>query len=167
MGRARVQRSHRRRSTAVAARRTDRGASLVELALVAPAMILIVMGTLDLARGYRMQIQLENAAGQGAAYARISPNDVDCAGNDDVVGAVTKEDPELVSLVDFSVVVLTENGSGDLVVPVTGCGGTTVTAGDRVRVVVTATFDLVTPAVESVVGESNSLTGSSEVVVQT
>ncbi|WP_436794008.1 TadE/TadG family type IV pilus assembly protein [Actinospongicola halichondriae] len=159
-------RTQRRRRRVASARRADRGASLVELALLAPAMMLIVMGTLDLSRGYRMQIQLENGAGQGAAYARISPNDVDCAGNDDIVGAVTNEDPELASLTDFSVVVLTENGSGDLVVPVTGCGGTTVSAGDRVRVDVSATFDVVTPLVERVVGESISLTGSNEVVVQ-
>ncbi len=130
-------------------------------------MILLVMGTLDLARGYRMQIQLENAAGQGAAYARISPNDVDCAGTDDILGAVTNEDAEIASLLDFTVVVMTENISGDLVVPVTGCGGNTVSSGDRVRVDVTATFDIITPMVESAVGDSLSFTGSSEVVVQT
>ena len=138
----------------------------MELALIAPAMILIVMGTLDLARGYRVQIQLENAAGEGAAFARITPNDVDCPGTEDIVGSVNDEDTELSTLADFRVEVWTENLSGDLVVPVTGCDGTTVSAGDRVRVDVIATFDVVTPMVERVVGSEIELVGSNEVVVQ-
>ena len=145
---------------------SERGASLVELALIAPAMVLIVMGTIDLARGYRMQIQLENAAGEGAAFARISPNDVDCAGNEDIVGSVTDENPEASSFADFRVEVWTENLSGDLVVPVAGCGGTTVEAGDRVRVDVLATFDVMTPMVERATGAEIELVGSNEVVVQ-
>jgi hypothetical protein len=147
-------------------RGSDRGASLVELALIAPVMILIVMGTVDLARGYRMQIQLENAAGEGAAFARITPNDFDCAGTEDIVGSVSDEDLELSSLADFRVEVWTENVSGELVVPVTGCDGTTVRAGDRVRVDVIATFDVMTPMVERVVGSEIELVGSNEVVVQ-
>ena len=144
----------------------ERGASLVELALIAPAMVLLVMGTVDLARGYRMQIQLENAAGEGAAFARITPNDVDCPGNEDIVGNVTDEDFEVSSLQDFRVEVWTENNSGDLVVPVTGCDGTTVKAGDRVRVDVIATFAVMTPLVERVTGAEIELVGSNEVVVQ-
>lgn len=138
----------------------------MEFALLAPAMILIVMGTLDLARGYRVQVQVENAAGEGATFARITPNDVDCPGNEDIVGSVLDEDAELSSLADFRVEVWTENLSGDLVVPVTGCDGTTVKAGDRVRVDVIATFDVVTPLVERVVGSEIELVGSNEVVVQ-
>jgi len=129
-------------------------------------MVLLVMGTVDLARGYRMQIQLENAAGEGAAFARITPNDVDCAGNEDIVGNVTDEDFEVSSLQDFRVEVWTENNAGDLVVPVTGCDGTTVKAGDRVRVDVIATFAVMTPMFERVTGAEIELVGSNEVVVQ-
>ena len=128
-------------------------------------MVLLVMGTIDLARGYRMQIQLENAAGEGAAFARITPNDVNCTG-DDITDAVLGEDPELASLDGFVIEVYGENSSGDVVVPITGCGGSTASAGERVRVDVIATFDVFTPFVEDVVGESIELTGSAEIEVQ-
>ncbi len=144
----------------------DRGASIVELAILAPVLILIVMGTLDLARGYRMQIQLESAAGEGAAFARIYPDEFDCPGDEDIVGVVLEADPDLASLQDFRVVVMTENVDGDLLVPVTGCRTMDVEDGSRIRVDVIATFDVATPMVERVTGETIEITGSTEVVVQ-
>lgn len=139
---------------------------MVELALIAPVMALLVMGTLDLARSYRMQIQLENAAGQGAAFARITPNDEDCTGTEDIRGAVLDEDPDLASLPNFDVEVWTVDAAGELDTEIVGCDAGTAVSGDRVRVIVTADFDVLTPMVEDIVGETMVITGSNEVVVQ-
>ncbi len=144
----------------------DRGASILELALITPVMALIVMGVLDLARGYQMQIALTNAAREGASFAQIAPNDVSCAGDDDITDRVLAENSEVAGFTDLTITVLAEDASGDLTVPVTGCGGGIASSGERVRVEVAATFDVITPMVERVVGSSISLRGTSEVEVQ-
>lgn len=144
----------------------DRGASILELALITPVMALIVMGVLDLARGYQMQIALTNAAREGAAFAQIAPNDVSCGGGDDITARVLAENADVAGFTDLTVEVFAEDASGDLTVPVTGCGGDAASSGERVRVEVAATFDVITPMVERVVGSTISLRGTSEVEVQ-
>ncbi len=129
-------------------------------------MVLITLGVLDLSRGYRMQIRLDSAAREGAVLAQIYPSDVDCPTRNDIKDRVRAEDPSLLSLKDFRIEVFTENASGDVVVPVTGCGTGTAQSGDRVRVEVVATFDVITPVVERIVGSTIELTGSSEIEVQ-
>lgn len=131
-----------------------------------PVMVLLVMGVIDLARGYQLQIQLENAASEGASFAHRFPNDVSCEGVDDIVGRVKGEDPGVDATPDFEVTVLTENGVGDVVSPITGCGDAAVGSGQRVRVEVSATFDVLTPMVERVVGSEISMTGAGEVEVR-
>lgn len=146
--------------------RDDRGASLVELAFVAPVMALIVMGVVDLTRAYRMQIRLENAAREGAAYAVIDPNRYKCTdGGGDVYGRVISEDPEIESLPGFTVEVWTDtDGTEDMAVKLDSCGGTEGDSGDRIRVDVKATFDVLTPMLEELVGDTIEVTGSAMVV---
>ncbi len=144
----------------------ERGASILELALIAPVMILIVMGVLDLARGYQMQIRMENAAREGAAYAQLYPSRVDCADGEDVLSRVSGEEAGVDSSPDFRVQVLSEDADGDLTVPVTGCDGTPASPGERIEVRVSATFDVMTPMVERVVGDSIDISGSAEIEVQ-
>ena len=148
-------------------RNDDRGASLVELALIAPVMALIVMGVLDLSRAYRMQIRLENAAREGAAYAEKDPNRVGCAGTDDIPGRVISEDPSIASLPSFGVTVWTDTeGYRDFAVKITGCGGSLGDPDDRIRVDVKAKFDVITPMVERIVGNTIDVTGSAIVEAQ-
>ncbi len=144
----------------------DRGSSILELALVAPVMILIVMGVLDLARGYQMQIRMENAAREGAAYAQLYPSRVECADGEDVVSRVTGEEAGVDSSPDFRVQVVTEDADGNLTVPVTGCDSDPAVAGERIKVTVSATFDILTPMVERVVGDAIAISGSAEIAVQ-
>ncbi len=144
----------------------ERGASILELALVAPVMILIVMGVLDLARGYQMQIRLENAAREGAAYAQLYPSRVECADGEDVVSRVTGEEEGVDSSPDFRVQVFSEDADGNLTVPVTGCDSDPAAAGSRIKVTASATFDVLTPMVERVVGDSIAISGSAEIEVQ-
>lgn len=144
----------------------DRGASILELALITPVMALIVMGVLDLARGYQMQIALTNAAREGAAFAQIAPNDVSCAAEDDVSDRVRAENADVAGFTDLTITVLAEDASGGLTVPVTGCSGGVASSGERVRVEVAATFNVITPMVERIVGSTITLRGTSEVEVQ-
>lgn len=146
--------------------RGERGAAIIELAALAPVMVLVVMGVLDLARAYRMQIQLENAAREGAAFAQIYPNDVACSTRDDITERVHSEETGVASLPSFEIRVLAEDAGGDLVVPVTGCGGTTAEGGERLLVEVSARFDVLTPMVEQATGGDIVLTGAAEVQVQ-
>ena len=147
------------------ATRRERGASLMELALIAPLMVLIVMGVLDLGRAYRMQIRLESAAREGSAYAVLYPGDVTCTTRPGISGRVRGEDG-VGSLPDFAMTVLRENAGGDVVVPYTGCGVTGFERGDRIRVETVATMAITTPLVARVVGSSIRLSGSAEVEVQ-
>lgn len=144
----------------------DRGASILELALITPLLAVIVMGVVDLTRAHQLQIRLENAAREGAAFAQLHPNDVRCPSADDVEGRAAAEDDAIATVPGFTVTVLGEDWSGDVIVPVSGCGDATAQSGERVRVEVSADFELVTPLISNLLGSSIELTGSAEVEVQ-
>ena len=48
--------------------RNGRGQSLVEFALIAPILLLLIMGTLDLGRVFYVKIALQSAAREGAYF---------------------------------------------------------------------------------------------------
>lgn len=147
-------------------RRQEGGASIVELALIAPVMVLLVFGVLDLSRAYRMQIRLEGAASAGAAYAQVQPNRVDCGStSDDITSRVLAEDEGIASMPGQVTRVFAEDASGVLV-PVTGCDDAEGTAGRHQRVEATARFEVLTPVVDRVVGKAIDITGSADVEVQ-
>lgn len=153
-------------------RRREDGAALVELAFIIPIVALLVLGTIDIARAYRLNIRLEGAAREGAAFLQIYPNDVTCSGVD-VRDRVAREDPDLPTDAGYDVTVHHRNGSGgfdeyDLSDDLCQSEGSTpvVSSGDRVRVDVSATFDVLTPMISYLVGDSIGLTGSAEVVAQ-
>lgn len=54
-------------------RRRSRGAAAVELALVAPLLLLIVGGVVDLGLAIALRAQMEEAAQEGAAVAARNP----------------------------------------------------------------------------------------------
>ncbi len=58
-----------------AAPASERGQSLTELALLLPMLLLLVLGTLDLARIYEVYVSIQNAAREGARYASAKPTD--------------------------------------------------------------------------------------------
>lgn len=53
--------------------RTERGASAVEFAIVLPVLFLILAGIVDFGRAYQAQVQLTNAAREGARAAVVLP----------------------------------------------------------------------------------------------
>lgn len=155
------------------ARRGSRGAAVLELALITPVVALLVMGVLDLSRGYHLQIRLENAAREGAALAQVRPGDVGCDSTRDIRDRVLAEDGDLADVPGFDVVVLTTDDAGGFTVEVTGCTaedgdgiGSPPAPGARVRVEARAEYHVSTPMVAQAVGSVLHLTGSTEVEVQ-
>jgi Flp pilus assembly protein TadG len=69
------------------------GAALVEFALVAPVMLLLLLGTIDLGRGYYMGLEMANAAHAGAEYGSQNPSNT--AG---ITAAAKQSAPNLSSL---------------------------------------------------------------------
>ncbi len=147
-----------------AARRGQRGAAIVELALALPLLALLVMGVVDLGRAYRLKTRLANAAREGAAYAQYFPSQVDntgtaCADPANVVFIARNEagGPE-----PYAVAVARASDG----VPITGCNRTTVAPGTPVRVSTSAPFTVLTPLVADLVGETLTLRASVQIVVQ-
>jgi Flp pilus assembly protein TadG len=56
-------------------KRRERGQSLVEVALVLPVLLIILAGVLDLGRMYFSYVAITDAAGEGATYAAMHPDD--------------------------------------------------------------------------------------------
>lgn len=52
-------------------RRCERGASAVEFALIVPVLLLLIGGIIDFGRAYYQEIQLSNAARDGARLASL------------------------------------------------------------------------------------------------
>ena len=53
------------------AHRRDRGAAAVEMALILPVLLFVLMGLIDFGRAYNAQIQLSQAAREGARFAAL------------------------------------------------------------------------------------------------
>jgi Flp pilus assembly protein TadG len=54
-------------------RKTRRGQSLVEFALILPVLLLIMFGVVDLGRAFYISVVLSNVAREGARYAALNP----------------------------------------------------------------------------------------------
>jgi len=153
-------------------RRSQRGAALLEFALVVPLLAVIVFGTVDLGRVSRLNTRLENAAREGAGIAQFDPFRVNpgCHDHANVTDRVKDEDTGLASIAGFAVHVYKRDTSTGALVPnggISGCDaaapGVTIVPGDRVVVQVESSFDALTPFV----GRGHmTITGTHEVVVQ-
>ena len=88
---------------------SGRGQALVELALTAPVLIILVLGAIDFGRVYFSQVAVTNAAQNGAAYASQSATSAaDTAG---IKAAATADTSNLLntSATNPEVTVLTGN----------------------------------------------------------
>lgn len=99
--------------------RREAGAALVEAAIVFPFLVLLVFGTIDIARGFFDAAKVQEAAEEGAYYVSLHPNDP--------AGAAARAE-ETVSSPSF-------NGAVVITCPST----------DQVSVTVSYTMDLFTP----------------------
>lgn len=149
-------------------RRRDGGAALVEFALILPLIALLVFGTIDIARAYRLSVRLEAAAREGAAFSQIYPNRVVCPpATTDVRDRVDREDPDLSSHAGYDVKAYYYNTTTMAFVQNTDCESSDpASSGDRIRVEVEGDFDVITPLLNVIVGDPISMTGTAEVVAQ-
>lgn len=81
-----------------AALRDDRGVSAVEFALIAPILILILVGILDLGRAVNAYVTVGNAAREGSHYLALHPTAAPSAIASAVRQRVVPLDPAQVSV---------------------------------------------------------------------
>lgn len=83
-------------------RKSERGQSLLEFALVLPVLLIVLAGVLDLGRLYFAYVAVTDAAGEGAAYAAIHPDDTDeiIARAQDATGGMVEIDEDMVTIED-------------------------------------------------------------------
>ena len=84
-------------------RRGERGSSLVEFAIVAPVLVLMVLGTVDMADAYNAYIGLSNAAREGARLAGRG----NVFGPDQILQVVTQHSPHIDLTLSGSVLLTT------------------------------------------------------------
>ena len=72
--------------------RGDRGAAAVEFALILPVFLLLVLGMIEFARAYNVQISVTNAAREGARVMAIH-DDVGLAQDSAIAAAVSLSPP--------------------------------------------------------------------------
>ena len=143
----------------------DRGAAMVEFALLLPFLSLVVFGVIDVGRAYSTQNRLTNMAREGGAYAQFFPARVVSASSSDAcaVQSITSrargEDPGLTGVT----IRVTDVTKG---IAITGCGTATVAPGDVIRVSATTPFQPLTPYTAAAIGRSPTLTESIDVVAQ-
>ena len=115
----------------------QKGAALVEAAVTLPFVILLVLGTIDLARAYFDAAKVQEAAQEGAIYASFNPTPAT-----EVVTRTT----ETITNLGFD--------SADITVTVS-CDPL---ATDQVTVTVGYTFNLITPIISNIFGPDIDLT---------
>jgi len=139
-------------------RRSSRGQSLVELALIAPVFLILLLTAIDLGRLMYSQITITNAAKEGALVASQGGTWQSGAGCSDtntvMCGALTEAEGGFV-VVDQTAVNLSP-AVCDKDAPYPAGGPPTVT------VEVTAPFRLVTPIIASIVGNNIILHASAD-----
>ena len=86
---------------------TERGQSMIELALVITILMILLAGTIDLGRAMFVWLAMRDAAQEGAAYGSINPTD-DGGINQRVLDNLDQVVP------DISVITIQTSNDGDL-----------------------------------------------------
>jgi Flp pilus assembly protein TadG len=134
----------RRRST-----RSERGQSMVEMALMMVILLTILSGVLDLGRAFFVFIAIQNSAGEGALYAAMNPtcahrtdaglNGVSCADPNNVDYRARHESSDgLVDSNQMIISVLYSNGTNTY-------SAANITEGNPIAVTVSYEFQMLGP----------------------
>jgi hypothetical protein len=139
----------------------DQGASLVEFALIAPLLFLLIFGMIEFGRVVATFNSVNTAAREGARYGTALgegtlsavPRYLDCDGIRDAA----RSRVPMLSLSDADIVIEYDNGPGQT--PYAGCQAPlppptdgTVASGDRVVVVATQEFESPIPIISNFMG---------------
>ena len=118
-------------------RETQRGQSLVELALVLPVLVILLLGLVDLGRLFYAYTGITGAAAEGAAYGAARARWLDLDLEAEVRKRTVEASDGLVQIGDDAVDVAPA--------PITP-------STDRITVTVTYDYELITPLVRNMVG---------------
>ncbi len=138
---------------------SERGQSLVEIALSLPLLLLLLSGLLDLGRVYFVYVALEDGAGEGALYLSINP---ECRDINDGVACTAPNNADFRArnagglAVDWT--------TADIIVDRTDPYG----VGDPVKVTIEYPFKLLTPIIPRLLGvEEITLTVEASQIIVT
>jgi Flp pilus assembly protein TadG len=143
--------------------RGDGGSALAEFALTLPILAVIVLGTIDVGRAFSMKNRLTNMAREGAFYAQYHPFDVTGCAPTSITQVALNEDPTFTSTFPGTTVTVSNADTG---VTMPNACGAVATPGTEIRVQVAAPMRLFTPFVGAVTGDTITVSGGVEVVVQ-
>ena len=115
----------------------DRGASLVEFALVLPLLLTLVFGIMEAGWLFSQQVEVRNAAREGARIAAVS--DPDISGD----GAFTSADVVLRTCDALNL------SNGSAVISLTASG---TDVGDTANITVTSTYESITGFLDPIFG---------------
>lgn len=130
--------------------RAQRGQSLVEFALIVPAMLFLALIALDFGRVYLGWINLQNMA---RAASNFAANNSEAWITNDAT-TVAKYRNQVLNDAANTNCVLTPSIPADPTFTDGNGDGTTTEIGDRVSVSFTCTFTLITPIISNVVGKN-------------
>ncbi len=131
-----------------------RGQSLVEFALAATVLLILLTGVLDLGRMYMAWVAIQDAAGEGALYAAMNPRCIRAANGPDCQTPNNAYDRTLIAIrstpgtpldPDRVTVVITPDDPGQI------CFGTPITVSTRYS------FTMITPVMQAMFGPEVAL----------
>jgi hypothetical protein len=164
------------------AQKKELGQALIEMAITAPVLILILSGLLDLGRVYYTFIALEEAAAEAARYMAISPycDDDTAPGGQQCVdpnnalyrGLRAGNDEYDEALLEWNIPYdLTDPIRADIIVenefddPFEQCGGN-ISIGCVVTVQLSYEFEFITPGIQNIARAVTGGTGTLDLRVQ-
>ena len=124
-------------------KRSERGQSLVEMALMLTLLLVILSAVLDLGRGFFSFIAIQNSAAEGALYAAINPRCRDastsgCSDPNNVIFRAQHESPDgLVDKDHMAIDVSCDDGAA--------CGSSALIEGRPITVTIVYQFKLLGP----------------------
>lgn len=127
---------------------SEQGQSLVEMAVMMVVFLMIMAGVLDFGRMYFTYLALQNAAGEGASYGAINPTWIDSGDNADPNNITYRVQNESTgTLIDWSQTTV------EVDVP-------SLAAGSPITVTVSYTYEVITPMMQVITGETIDLKAS-------
>jgi len=131
-----------------------RGQSLVEFALVATVLLILLTGVLDLGRMYMAWVAIQDAAGEGALYAAMNPRCIRAANGPDCQTPNNAYDRTFIAIrstpgtpldPDRVTIGITPDDPGQI------CFGTPITVSTRYS------FTMITPVMQAMFGPEVAL----------
>lgn len=107
------------------------GVSTVEFAMLAPVILMILAGVVDLGGALRVKFQLSSAATAGSYYALLNADKVSATGGSDLAGKIAAIAASSISGTSKIVTVVVNNGSSTTINGSTATPGGTAANADK------------------------------------